>query len=95
MPLLSKDKNRNRMVIFRLTQEEYDSLKSACLAANGRSISDYMRSELLALAQSGPGGDAVHRRFSGIEQKLDDLQALVKRVSERIDSGAPTPDPRN
>ena len=74
------------MVIFRLTPEEYDNLRSACAAANGRSISDYMRSELLAVVQSDPLGAVVQRRFSEIERKLSDLHDLVKHVSERMAS---------
>jgi hypothetical protein len=95
MPLLNKEKNRSRMVIFRLTQEEYDSLRSACVAANGRSISDYMRSELLALAHTDPRGQATESRFSEIDRKLDELHALIKEVSERIVCGACPRDSQN
>lgn len=75
---------RNRMVIFRVTQEEYSSLMSACAAAGSRSLSDFTRSELLTMRQAGSLGSVVERRFVEIDRKLTDLHVLIKHVSERI-----------
>jgi len=71
-------------VIFRVTPEEYSSLMSACVAAGSRSLSDFTRSELLAMRQADDLGSVVERRFVQIDQKLSDLRALIERVSERI-----------
>lgn len=71
------------MVIFRLTQAEYESLKSACIAANGRSISEYMRTELLMHTQPDP----LDAKFGEIDRKLTALEDLVRGVSERIGNG--------
>jgi hypothetical protein len=79
MPALHQ---RNRLVIFRVTPEEYSSLMSACVAAGSRSLSDYTRSELLAMRQADSLGSVVEQRFVEIDRKLSDLQALVKYVSE-------------
>ncbi len=81
MPSLHR---RNRLVIFRVTPEEYSSLMSACVAAGSRSLSDFTRSELLAMRQADALGSIVERRFVEIDQKLSDLHALIERVSERI-----------
>ena len=44
MPVL---KRRNRVVVFRLTQDEYEDLKTVCTVRGARNISDFARSELL------------------------------------------------
>jgi hypothetical protein len=75
---------RNRLVIFRVTPEEYSSLMSACVAAGSRSLSDYTRSELFAMRQADLLGSVVERRFMEIDRKLSDLHALIKHVSERM-----------
>jgi hypothetical protein len=75
---------RNRIVVFRLTQDEYNTLKSACVAAGGRNMSDFTRSELLALVQSGSGKPVIEQKFVEIERKLTDLHAFVQRVSDRM-----------
>jgi hypothetical protein len=71
-------------VIFRVTQEEYSSLMSACAASGSRSLSDFTRSELLAMRPADSLGSVVERRFVEIDRKLGDLYALIKHVSERI-----------
>jgi len=89
MTVLNKGRNRSRIVMFRLSPDEYASLRSACLAANCRSISDYMRTELLELAQPGPADPAIHNRFSEIEQRLMELQRLIQDISVRISTFEP------
>ena len=81
MPALHQ---RNRIVIFRVTQEEYSSLMSACVAAGSRSLSDFTRSELLTMRQTESIGSVVEQRFVEIDRKLSDLHTLVEHVSERI-----------
>jgi hypothetical protein len=75
---------RNRIVVFRLSQDEYDRLRAACDAAGGRTLSDFTRSELLTLVQSDNGGSIIERKFVEIDRKLSVLQTMIKQVSERI-----------
>ena len=84
MTVLNKSGKRSRMVVFRLSPDEYLSLRSTCLAANCRSISDYMRAELLAPVRSEPSGPAVQSRFSEIDQRLVELLNLIQDISGRI-----------
>jgi hypothetical protein len=77
---------RNRIVVFRLSQDEYDRLRAACNAAGGRTLSDFTRSELLTLVQTGNGGSILERKFVEIDRKLNTLQTMIKQVSERIAS---------
>jgi len=76
MTVLNKGGKRSRMVVFRLSPDEYLSLRSTCLAANCRSISDYMRAD--------PSGPAVQSRFSEIDQRLLELLNLIQDISGRI-----------
>jgi hypothetical protein len=81
---------RNRIVVFRLSQEEYNSLRSACVAAGGRNLSDFTRSELLTVVQTDGRGSVIEQKFVEIDRKLGDLYNLIQRVSERICSPAPS-----
>ena len=81
MPTLHQ---RNRVVIFRVTPEEHSNLMSACVAAVGLSVSDFIRSELLAMRQAESVGAVVEEKFVEIDRKLSDLHALIKNMSERI-----------
>jgi hypothetical protein len=75
---------RNRIVVFRLSEQEYTSLRSACVAAGGRTLSDFTRSELLTLVQTDSGGSGIERKFVEIDRKLSDLHTLIEHVSERL-----------
>ena len=71
-------------MVFRLSQEEYDSLKTACAAAGGRNVSEYTRAELLAAIQSDSLHATVQRRFLELDRRLADLHELVKELSGRM-----------
>src|SRR3954462_5115289 len=70
-PILVSSLNpRNRMVVFRLTQEEYTRLRDACKSKGGRNLSEYTRSELLAMLQSDSIAGLIQKRFGELEEKL-------------------------
>ncbi len=71
-------------MVFRLTEEEYDSLKSACNLSGGRTLSDYTRSELLSVVHGNSPDGIIERRFFEINQKLSDLQCLLKHVLDLV-----------
>ncbi len=79
---------RNRIVIFRLTQAEYERLRLACSAAGARTLSDYARSELMHASQADSQGLTNPEQCRAIDEKLDELKAMVNRFSERM-----APDP--
>jgi uncharacterized protein (DUF1778 family) len=72
---------RTRTLTFRVTHDEYDQLKLACAAAGGRSLSDFMRTYLLAGISSDAERDAIRQHLGEIDQRLADLCSLVKRLS--------------
>jgi hypothetical protein len=68
-------KRRSRMVSFRLSEEEYESLRDICMTAGARSLSDIAR-------------DAVHQLIgSGGDPKKDkDIETQVRLLNERMDA---------
>jgi hypothetical protein len=74
MPVL---KPRNRVVVFRLTQDEYQELKTVSSVRGARNISDFARSELL---------NAIgHGRLSALDQKLLSLESTLQRVAQLVE----------
>ena len=50
---------RDRVVVFRLTQDEFRSLKLACDLRGARNISEFTRSEILAALRSAAAGETM------------------------------------
>jgi hypothetical protein len=63
---------RNRTLICRLTEDEYERLQSA--ASGARSLSDFARERLLGAAA-----------FPAIDQRLTELNLRVERVEELLE----------
>jgi len=69
--------SRNRMVVFRLAQDEYQKLIEVATRNGARNLSDFMRSELLAYIHSGTITEHLHRRFEALEHRIDELQSTT------------------
>jgi hypothetical protein len=65
-------KPRNRILIFRLTQDEYETLQAASIGA--RSLSEFARAKLLNSIGS-----------SGIDVQLTELKTTVERIAELLE----------
>jgi hypothetical protein len=68
---------RNRVVVFRLAQDEYQKLLEVSSRNGARNLSDFMRSELLAYIHSGTIHEHLQRRFEALEQRIDQLQSTT------------------
>jgi hypothetical protein len=68
---------RNRVVVFRLAQEEYRKLKEVSSRNGARNISDFMRSELLAYIHSGTITEHLQQRFDSLERRIEELQSTT------------------
>ena len=82
---------RNRLVVFRLTEEEYEGLKAACSAAGIRNLSEYTRSELLLTLHSDATELAIQRRFQDVDHKLEELGSLLQQVFDILGMEADEP----
>ena len=68
---------RSRVVFFRVTEDEYRKLKEVSSRNGARSLSDFMRSELLAYIHSGTITEHLHSRFESLEHRIDELQSTT------------------
>lgn len=94
MPLMTP---RNRIVTFRVSDEELESLFRACTQSGARSISEFARTATLEWARSqGAKRGFLVDDLATVAHQLEELNAELRDVSERIDRllGSPGPKPR-
>jgi len=82
-------KRRDRILTFRLAEEEFERIKSLCVAEGARSISDFARAALCNAAAPRPismeaGLDARMRRLDG---KVEELDRAVKGLTILLQNG--------
>ena len=69
-------RRRDRSVIFRLNDDEYDSLVAAASTSHLRSVSEFIRTAVMNAIDSGipekapPALHALERRIRGLEETL-------------------------
>jgi len=86
MPVL---KPRNRLVNFRLSEEEFERLKASCALYGARSLSDFARAAVLRSV--APGGAADHGdslpdgRATQIDRKIHDLESRVTQLLNLVE----------
>ena len=66
---------RNRILIFRLTQDEYLSLQAA--SSGARSLSDFARSKLLGAL----GEPALNQQITDLNSKVERITELLERTT--------------
>ncbi len=84
-------KPRNRLVNFRVTEEEYEGLKEACLTRGARCLSDYARTMVLCSTGDagtlGSGPPNLNDQLSAMDRRISDLESNLGRLLT-------APDPR-
>jgi uncharacterized protein (DUF1778 family) len=68
-------KRRTRAIIFRLTDDEYDALKTACAQRGARTVSDFARTELLRSVALGR---------KDVTDKLTEIESGVQRLERML-----------
>jgi hypothetical protein len=72
---------RNRLVIFRLSEEEYQNLKAACVVKEARSLSDFARSAVLGSVDAEEiNQESLEKRLSGLGRRLSELEAGIQHI---------------
>lgn len=90
-------KPRNRLVNFRLSEEEFASLQAACRASGARSLSDFARSAVLAsMERVGEGepfrGEMTLGPLSRLGRSVETLEMRVEQILSMLANGAsPSP----
>ncbi len=91
-------KPRNRLVNFRLTDEEFSYLRDACSAQGARSISDFARSAVLRQADRAGTGtikpqvgwdEPSTQSLTELQTMMVQLEARVGQLVRQVDSVAP------
>jgi hypothetical protein len=76
-------KPRNKIVVFRLSQEEYRTLQDASLRAGARNLSDFTRSEVLQFLNSD-AASPMARRFASLEQQIAFMQLQLNNLLQGV-----------
>ncbi len=78
---------RSRIVNFRVTDEEFERLKSASALQGSRCLSDFARSVMLTTATAPEQGSTtpIDSRLLSFEQRLAALESSVARLEDAAD----------
>lgn len=75
---------RNRLINFRVTDEEFRRLKTASTQRNARCLSDFARSAILETARGTNGApepaDAVTSQLQAFDRRLARLESNLSRL---------------
>lgn len=74
-------KPRNRLVNFRLTEEEFQALQAATASQNARSVSDFARG---AVMRQVAGGAATPESLVNLESALGQLEARIRVIAQTV-----------
>jgi hypothetical protein len=75
---------RNRIVIYRLTQDEYQALKEACGRRAARSLSDFTRCEVLKPFLR-PALRPEHHRSAGLKDEIAALKDSIANLNRLLE----------
>jgi hypothetical protein len=83
-------KPRNRLVYFRVSEEEFQLFTSMCQAEGARSISDLARVALQRLAHEHKGNseDVFLEKLRLINEALNELWQKVQGINGKLDPAA-------
>jgi hypothetical protein len=85
-------KLRNRVVVFRVTQDEYEVLRGVSAKSGARNVSDFVRSTLLAAV--GTKSAAASESLAEMSRTLASLKDVVGKVAEKMEQMSPEIDPK-
>jgi hypothetical protein len=71
---------RTRLVNFRLSEDEYQTLKEAAIRQGARSISDFARGAILTSVNT-PRSENGQVDLTGLDRKMSEIQGTVERIS--------------
>jgi DNA anti-recombination protein RmuC len=79
-------KRRCRMVSFRLSDEEYEGLKSICMTVGARSLSDVARDAVQRMLGNGVASKKdLEAEVDSLTAKMDSLAKEVQRITKLLE----------
>jgi hypothetical protein len=83
-------KPRTRLVNFRVSEDEFQSLRQACETGGARSISDFARCAVLTTPGAKAENDEILRlRLALIEEKMGEVDAKLLLIARMLGDTAP------
>ena len=80
---------RTKLVNFRLSEEEFQSLKAASAQFGARSLSDYARSAVLKLHVGEAEVDGLlHVRLSDLDHKVSEIENNMRQIKDYLSLAA-------
>lgn len=89
----------NRMISFRLPEEEYEFLRKQSLSHDARSVSDYARSALrrLIAGQARAPSDDFQASIQQLDRQMQELNREIRQLLQEVEQRAhglpPRPSP--
>ena len=84
---------RTKLVNFRVTDEEYDTLRDASITGGARCLSDFARAAVLQAASSTraahAGEPAAVPHMAGLDRRIAAIETEVARLVNRFPSDEP------
>lgn len=78
-------KPRNRLVNFRLSEEEFERLRASCSLNGARSLSDFARAAVMRSVAAATGthesGHTEGAKLSSIDEKVLSLETRISELS--------------
>ena len=86
-------KPRNRLVNFRVSEDEFKSLREACETGGARSISDFARCAVLTTPGGKPpeSDEILRLRLALIDEKMGEVDAKLVLIARMLRDTAPAP----
>jgi hypothetical protein len=82
---------RNRLVNFRLSEDEFERLRESCERFGARSISDFARSSVLSRLEEGPEQALSSKsRITSLDTKVNELEARVSQLLKLVEATGPS-----
>jgi hypothetical protein len=78
-------KRRSRIVSFRLSDEEYDSLKSVTASRGARSVSEFTRSVACNMSTNGDGTEKIEDSLRTLNDRMTVLDRRIQMLTEILE----------
>ena len=81
-------KRKSRMISLRLSDEEYESLRSLYRLHGSRSVSEFARNAMQKVIgeSAAPGGNTLESRIVDLDSKMNSLDHEVARLVHLIEA---------
>jgi len=78
---------RNRLVNFRLSEDEFEKLRDCCASFGARSISDFARSSVLSRLEQDPQQESqASHRINHLDYKVSELETRVGQLLHLLEA---------